>query len=1089
MSGVAPPASDAVASPERWHARWLSQGVPKAEAFHRQIRVDIVKAAREYSTPAWERMLWSLDTPTKGVLLSLLVWATLVDVALCASLVFPVMTDSGVAERGGNLGTIAQVVGGVFAAILAVVIFGIQSLAARNDEMAILVPYMARRRFAVPVAGLAAGATLAAVTLDLLLDGTPRMNESLSTAVGLGGLFAGVLASIWLFVNVVADVSVPKPRDIVRLVLWDMVEVIAKARWTEEIEKRMSPALEGLVVDADVIDLHMRRETRETIVEVYLPVGQFVEDIDLKVLRRLDTRLRALGSQLGATLTVGVGSEARTDPAIVIWRPKPGPPGDAEIAGHDAITLPGGGDAPTAPAALPIPDRTRAHLEKIARGVFRPGDSSSSRSDELNSHTERLYSLVIEAARAGDISRLGRSLKLVENLSEAWLRIPGAAASSAWRHTWLEPRSHFAGPINRALFDVVRAATETNELGAAETVCEFLTSMYYHASRVDLGLTVEMGRMLSFAYWRCCRADADGPQLRDLFERHLHLVLARAPAPAIWRDREGVSLSPDDRRAWEAAIGFGVDLVKTAIEEERGEDAARFIRYLLGEEAQHRQRTHPMQALTLSSVAGLREAGFLYLSGWALLLHTSKVKGAAAALKALQASLPRHSANVVDVIALWEQMGDRTNPMGMAGPLFGADRWRLERNTPYGHVSVGDTPWQWSTAGLAARLLVASHADKRTVNRCLAQPPPAGVWDPARIEGTLREVAGVLGLGDQADARVAAVLKIITDRAMALERPRVLAWIDYRPQALEGTIAAPVCEKNRIGALRELGVARPALLTGLVPSQIRLGVMRESLVRDSSAGVPHEERLLEHFCGQDEMDSIAQAERLVPELGPPAPLYRVAESVQSAIRALRERGFQPNLVLVPRGDQFLLPFLGVEGLGRHGRALKAGPWCARIDDLTVMTWPDMYAETIVVADAAALYGLASDGEDIAWRIEDTAPEALKAARDKALAATKLSELPSTNDVRAVLDLKRGPSLGLVDPTAALRISITNERAEYAVIAWLGVVHRSACPHVQHEDEYVYLPAIPTDGPLTRVGRCRECIPEPSGNAGSPPPGD
>jgi cytochrome bd-type quinol oxidase subunit 2 len=115
----------------------------------------------------------------------------------------------GVQESISELLTVAQVMGGVYSILLAVIVFSVQLHAQREDESAFMVRYLNRKHGVFWVAAAAVGVTLVNASVPLGRSLGLSINLPTLLVFDLVAVPATLLLSLWLLTMTIRDATAP----------------------------------------------------------------------------------------------------------------------------------------------------------------------------------------------------------------------------------------------------------------------------------------------------------------------------------------------------------------------------------------------------------------------------------------------------------------------------------------------------------------------------------------------------------------------------------------------------------------------------------------------------------------------------------------------------------------------------------------------------------------------------------------------------------------------------------------------------------------------------------------------------------------
>lgn len=644
------------------------------------------------------RFLYRHHTAGKALGVAIAVWVLPLLVSCIAACGHATPSDDAALRQiDGSLSsvlTIAQVMGGVYAILLAVVVFSVQLHAQRDDESAIMVRYLVRMHSVYWVSALAVGLTLANASVPLLYACGLPLNLRVFMYVDLPAIGLTLIWSLWLLTLTIRHATASTYDTTIGEVREDMMRVIAADQYHADIFDAFEKALANTRVHYSSFAFATSRQSTRWKAQFPLLPLSYVRDINLDALRELNDLLSPLPREIDVELTAGPGEAIDQTAALVIscQRPRvqqPSPSGGDE----DEIESAHQSARPAAVVAEEfLTENRRREIQRLLTAMFVPGSPPVAATAELNEFLERLRDRLLSLAKEGSFVRFEATLGRLHGLVKYWAGIATDMDPGAAPRWFRDSRQQFAGPLAVELREVVIKAVESEDKDLTEAILRFLMDVAY-AGLISkhLRLLDEGCRFLSLAYFVGIRSEKTKSLVARQLDSDLHsLLMSFAARRASSHDDETNDLRAtyaEEQPRLDRVLALGLGLLRSALDEGRQEDVEHFFERLF----QHREFRHrsshaaPRQP-TEETPESVHDFVLLVVVGWAANVLTSgapESRGAAEAVLAEAKKLlpPRH-----ELIGLWELYHRDGASHRVIGQRLGVSEWDI-RDKSQGSVT------------------------------------------------------------------------------------------------------------------------------------------------------------------------------------------------------------------------------------------------------------------------------------------------------------------------------------------------------------------------------------------------------------------
>ncbi|MCZ6543509.1 MAG: hypothetical protein O6768_07570 [Planctomycetota bacterium] len=182
------------------------------------------------------------------------------------------------------------------------------------------------------------------------------------------------------------------------------------------------------------------------------------------------------------------------------------------------------------------------------------------------------------------------------------------------------------------------------------------------------------------------------------------------------------------------------------------------------------------------------------------------------------------------------------------------------------------------------------------------------------------------------------------------------------------------------------------------------------------------------------------------------------EVIRDAKRELVNRGYEPNLLIIPNegrfaGAVFRKPLLQVEEQREFGN-VGYGVW----EGLHVLRFPYIDPVSIIIADARQLFGIVQEGPigvevSIRELTTDELEKLLEQSSDQASSEIQRPKVLVTARVRPLLGIAKREEKSM--PDAAIALDVKNSDGAYAMRSDDSKYHRPSCREIESKDDVEY----------------------------------
>lgn len=728
-----------------------------------------------------------------------------------------------------------------------------------------------------------------------------------------------------------------------------------------------------------------------------------------------------------------------------------------------------------------------ARLHDIARRLLRPLVPP-----HMHDHLVRLV-----RARGEELEEAVRTDKLVEikkrlddcwKLQEDWLNEIGPALTES--DGFLRSRTP-KRLLEIEFHDIVRAGVAR---GDAEVLEEVLWSVLRRLGVTKRMLAVgEFDEALGFI-GHAFAAALQAPALRDRIanwvdERIDGLNSLCGVDEAERHGAPGDAQTADDRRRADeirvCLFRFVVRQVSNAVSGDAPDAANKLLDRLVGTQSD----IHIQPLVEPVDLPDLKPFALVVLVGWCVLLiaeHPDRAGAARALLPNLFAALPDRPS----LMSLWERVRPFTRQANGLPRLLDFGVWDPSRDDRrIGTVYSPPDYEAWLRTGFWAAVLgsrgdAAMHLGEGEERR----PSSLWEWELNYADQPIQAAAEVLkGIVGEAELRQAQeetgrlveerkrAAKVVAARHAA-SAPISADRVNKIRRAVEVSIAAERARWEKLlvtgQPLTPATTSRPdrVVLERRVPRQWVIDVDFGVDAPDSRWGREAAELESRRWFGA--LEKRLSADRQLEKLSD------IGTAVESAVALLRERGFRPDVVVLPPAARFASALLGADYAQPSNRGprskerARVGVW----HGLLVVASPMRASESILVLDRSTVVASLNTAAS-APLLDLTDAAGDERDRFKLAAQATNHEPPDASDLKVGLSLTLEPHLGYGDLTGAVRVGVLQSDGCYLLDPEHKLYHRATCPAARDRPGLVrsMLTTLPGEE-LTGRQPCPRCKP-------------
>ena len=942
-------------------------------------------------------------------------------------------------QVAATLVTLTEVVGGAAGILFAVIVFGIQFHGERLGQASYLARYFGRREGLVPIAAFSLAVVTANACVALLSShGLPHVALPMAY---LDYLFVPFVLFLLLFllhrmvVSVSADIF---DRSLIPGLCWEyeraIDEEIHHAGLIKEYEKVLADVGLRYSCGAGMIDVGPVTPVKFTF------AGKWqVTDVKLAALRDLAEHIQARCSDYEGVIAIGPGDVL--DNAVVF----------VLSARRDEQRR-------QRRHTQPVSEECRREIDRMLRRIFCFGRVRERDVVEVLAWFEKT---IVSQSRHDRSDQLERGLGVLERLIELRLQ-----RGDSWEPHPSFRRQRLADPLEGfEYYDMAANVVASADRDKVDALLTFSARIMQLALRhSNPALYDRAGRIIVAIYYRAL----EGTKLADYVSERLDSLLDSVGSgfeyARSWSRRDPQKIAaqmPVLRRD----LAWRLDLVRTAVKAGRVEDARNFQdRLFLWDEDDQTRFPDPEDEPTIA--AELREAcdllsfGTLLMAAWCFRLVDSthsQHHAAKGLFDRCAIDLRRREC----ILRVWETMRGRSFEGHALEDLLGVTRWNMREVRRTGIVVACGSSNEWIERGFMALLLICPSSPKDDVPRAMGECPPFRPKSPDEVRTLADSLTAnafvrnwFLGIADdKREENTTAVATLFAERLCLFKLERLSTVVNTPLRAehaerLRTEIASHLAsESGGISTLRKLGALRNEAISWFsspIPYRFRLPKERVVMCfedsRDIAASIARDIRRDEDAWIRKATEWASIPMRRIPAFA------GLSGAVREAAERLRRSMGNPIVVYLPHQRRIIEAVIGQRGWllpNRHNLGEDhIGDW----ERCHLFRVPYPAPESIVVVNPVAFYGGISEGPEarLCLKIEDRYraehEEAMRAAQGES-DPTKIFEAEA---IDVVVVCRYAISVGLRDPSAALRVELDMKQLGFALVEGEVLYHRPDC---------------------------------------------
>lgn len=695
---------------------------------------------------------------------------------------------------------------------------------------------------------------------------------------------------------------------------------------------------------------------------------------------------------------------------------------------------------------------------------------------DLQQFFGRLETSLLTLARHGEAVQLEKKLDDFEKLLTCWLEVAPQASTARPPFSFAQAEARFIGPLQIDLHDLIIEANASNDTETFIAIVNALTTYLFRAKQANqIQLYGEIARILWFAYYRGVRNDAIRSAIGDMFDRRLHSILSDFKARSLYlddsRDLDKKTVYENERPYLDAALSLTLSLISTAMEEADPKYACYFFERLV----EHRKIDRDswpsdQRAPSVEDQDTLHDYAILTIASWALHLLEERFENSEeAARKVLELTLS-HLPTRQEIVALWELYQSGSVFRAEIDERLGTSRWDL-RDKGDSRVGVSQARsggGEWRKHGFYAALLRAETGFEQEVEDFFTDPPSRFMWDASRAQVVLEELSSSIYLGvaqAERDGAISTAVDLLKHRQDAADAA-------YQQYSETEPLDPKRCEKLRNDVIKSFarhqgwykaiktlgGATLPANFKMPPIVEVRQYVPRDYLIPKNSWADGFGGWVGEEAAKWESVRLVGLVEEFAETGQPIRKLAEMPEVIRDAKRELVNRGYEPNLLIIPNegrfaGAVFRKPLWQVEEQREFGN-VGYGVW----EGLHVLRFPYIDPVSIIIADARQLFGTVQEGPigievSIRELTTDELEKLVEQSSDQASSEIQRAKVLVTARVRPLLGIAKREEKSR--PDAAIALDVKNSDGAYAMRSDDSKYHRPSCREIESKDDVEY----------------------------------
>lgn len=695
---------------------------------------------------------------------------------------------------------------------------------------------------------------------------------------------------------------------------------------------------------------------------------------------------------------------------------------------------------------------------------------------DLQQFFDRFETGLLTLARDGKAVQLKKKLGEFEKLLICWLEVAPPDTAARPPFSFAQADDRFIGPLQIDLHDLIIEADASNDTETFVAIVNALTTYLFRARQANqVQLYGEIARILWFAYYRGVRNGTVRSGVSAIFDQRLYSILSDFNVRCLNLNEsssvDAKTVFENERPFLDAALSLTLCLISTAMEEADPKYACYFFERLV----EHRKfdrdsRPSDQRAPSVEDQDTLHDYAILTIASWALHLLEERFQNSEEAARKVLALTLSHLPTRQEIVALWELYQSGSVFRAEIDERLGTSRWDLRDKGDFrvGVSQARSGGGEWRKRGFYAALLRAETGFEQKVEDFFTDPPSRFMWDASKAQAVLEELTSNIYLGveqakrDEAISTVVDLLRCRQDAAdAAYQQYAETEPLDSkRCDKLRNDVIKSFDEHRRwCKAIKKLGGAALRANFKVPPIvEVRQYVPRDYLIPKNIWANGFGGRVGQDAAKWESVRLVGLVEEFAETGQPIRNLAEMPALIRDAKRELVNRGYEPNLLIIPNEGRFAVavfrkPLWQVEEHREFGN-LGYGVW----EGLHVLRFPYIDPESIIIADASQLFGTVAEGPiGVEVSIRELTPEELEKLVEQS------SDQASSESPRAMVlvTARVRPLLGIAKrekkprPDAAIALDIKNSDGAYAMQPDDSKYHRPSCRELDSKDDVEY----------------------------------
>jgi len=683
-------------------------------------------------------------------------------------------------------------------------------------------------------------------------------------------------------------------------------------------------------------------------------------------------------------------------------------------------------------------------------------------------------------AREGRHVELESQLESFGSLLDIWLEVIPAKVQSPERFWSSLMVQQFNGPLEIDMRDIAEKGALSGDTTTLEVIINAFTLYAFRCMHKDQPMLMEeyLNAMV-YLYFRCRNnseaLDAVGTRLDSV----LNSMMTQC---SINESKKDPQMDSAGHGMYTTSLRFALSLTNAAIRLHQPQYAEYFVeRVFKHREYRGNQGLSNHDDCIGESEETLAQYFAIVVLGWGLeVLENGQQKyhqGAASILQRAISELPSPE----ELIALWELYhGENSRNSAVDGSL-GIANWDVRDWDRDMRPGIVETRWgggEWRRQGLRAALLVSEKPFWGSLENYCPGTPNRFLWNPQAEREALLKMVSSQWLGipeDSQQQKVNTIVELFEQRSQG-SNSEYLRYVlneelsEKRINKLtDESVGSYRSHRPWIDAFRMLGVSQDTVRACPVLGRWGVWIPRECLLDDNNWGSGFGSSLGESVGRRESINLVNMLDGEAKEAESVTSLATLPETMRRAMRIMRDAGYEPNALIIPREERFAgalfrKPLWQVEGR-REFAGASIGDW----EGLHVLKCPyDNPTSILMISTSAAIADCTLSGPQFNPSLsidDDPDVEDVVAKRETALASLDNpdAELPESSSILSLASMTAYPTLGLGNKEAILKLSIEYSDGGYALTDDSDLYHRPSCPEIEFEDVEYKLRLSQKDG--------------------------